>query len=107
MRMSPLKVLIIILDNPSSTFLAYAFALGDRGMCLWGYFRKVQLLRLYYNCIGGNQPVKDYEIQGTVTDPVINGQQQQGEFVKIILPTTDINFDFGIQLWLIPIYIRH
>ena len=66
-----------ITDNPSSTFLAYAFAPGDRVRFIKLFPKGVTTPPVLYNGIGGNQPVKDYEIQGTVTRTrVINGQQQ-------------------------------
>lgn len=37
----------------------------------------------------------DYEIVGQEVNPNINGLVQNGTFVKINLPDTDINFDFG------------
>ncbi len=79
-----------IKDKPSAKFLAYDFAPGDR----------IRFIKLYPSG-GSTLPVietdKDYEIQQQELDPIINGIQFQGQFLKIYLPTTDINFDFGIQ----------
>lgn len=36
----------------------------------------------------------DYQIVSTETDPLLNGVIQQGSFIKILLPTPDLNADF-------------
>jgi len=50
---------------------------------------------------------RDYEIQASLTDPFINGVLIEGQILKIPLPSTDSDFDFGGALWanyLIEIY---
>lgn len=74
-----------IKNNPSSSFLTYNFIGGDRIR----FFKKLSGLS---NPIYANQ---DFEIQQSVINPVINGITRIGQFVKIALPNTDINFDFG------------
>lgn len=76
-----------ITDNPSSKFLAYDFATGDRIRFIKNYINPGNPSFIYAN--------RDYEIQGQLIDPVINGTQEQGQFIKIYLPPTDSFFDFG------------
>ena len=42
-------------------------------------------------------PAKDYEILGVSTNPTINGILYSGRYVKILLPTTSLFFDFGVE----------
>lgn len=83
-----------IKENPSSGFLAYTFITGDR----------IRFIKLYPT--GGlTTPQlyssKDYEILGSLVDPSINGKQYEGQFIKILLPDTGADFDFGIQFHLL------
>jgi hypothetical protein len=72
-------------DNPGSP-LTYQFSAGDR----------ITFMKLFVGATGFVVTGKDFEIQGQVLDPIINGQQQLGQFVKILLPpTTPFIFDFG------------
>jgi hypothetical protein len=77
-------------DKPAAKFLAYDFAAGDR----------IRFIKLYPTG-GATTPQlytdKEYEIQQQVLNPMINGKQYQGQFLKIYLPDTDIAFDFGIE----------
>lgn len=90
-----------IKDNPSAAFLQYDFATNDR----------VRLVKLYPS--GGlstNQVYgdKDFTIVASVDNPIINGIQYTGQFIKINLPTTYTLFDFGIQSPLgVPIDYSH
>ena len=74
-----------IIDNPTSAHLAYSFAPNDR-------IRFLKVLSGSVNTIYTNQ---DFEIQGQVFSPTINGTVQEGQFLKIALPTTSSTFDFG------------
>lgn len=74
-----------IKDNPSSSFLAYDFSANDR-------IRFVKVLSGSVNTIYTNQ---DFDIQSQVFNPNINGTVQEGQFLKIALPTTSSTFDFG------------
>lgn len=72
-------------DNPGSP-LTYQFSSGDR----------INFMKLFVGSTGFVLTQKDFEIQGQVLDPIINGTQQTGQFVKIFLPpTTPFVFDFG------------
>lgn len=72
-------------DNPTSP-LTYQFSANDRIT-----FMKRFIGTVSWTVFTG----KDFEIQGQVLNPIINGVQQQGQFIKIFLPTTDPTFDFG------------
>ncbi len=88
-----------IKDNPSASFLAYDFSPNDR----------IKLIKLYPSG-GFTTPIvypgptvsesKDFAIVTSVINPIINGAQETGQFIKIALPTTDVNFNFGIQSFL-------
>lgn len=74
-----------VANNPGSP-LTYQFSAGDR----------ITFMKRFIGTIGftlGSS--RDYEIQGQVINPIINGAQQLGQFVKIFLPPTDLVFDFG------------
>lgn len=74
-------------NNPGSP-LAYGFTSGDRVR----FFKR-------YNGDGstaasfGNS--KDFEIVEAPTNPTINGEAKDGQFVKFILPSVGGAFDFG------------
>lgn len=74
--------------NPTSP-LSYSFTPNDR----------IRFIKLFNDDGSVNEIYtdKDFEIQGLLTNPVINGREQEGQFVKIILPTTDATFDFGTE----------
>lgn len=73
--------------NPGSP-LGYAFLAGDRIT----FFKRYNADNTTANLYGAT---KDFEIVASTTNPVINGQERTGQFIKIILPTTDGTFDFG------------
>lgn len=73
--------------NPQSP-LGYTFTAGDRITFFKRYNADTTTANLYGNS-------KDFEIVASVVDPVINGETRTGQFVKIILPSTDGAFDFG------------
>lgn len=78
-----------IRDKPSAAFLAYDFAPGDR----------IRFIKLYPTGLFAIPVIevdKDFEIQQQVLNPIINGVQYQGQFLKIFLPATDVAFNFGI-----------
>lgn len=68
--------------------LGYSFAAGDRIRFFKRYNGDGTTGALYANA-------KDFEIVASVLNPAINGQVRTGQFIKIILPPTDGNFDFG------------
>jgi len=74
-------------NNPGSP-LGYTFTSGDRIR----FFKRYNSDGTTANLYGAT---KDYEIVGSLIDPNINGDIKSGQFVKIILPTTDGAFDFG------------
>lgn len=74
-----------IRDNPSAKFLQYDFSPNDR-------IRFMKVLSGTVNTVYTNQ---DFEIQSQVLSPVINGEVQEGQYLKIALPTTTGTFDFG------------
>jgi hypothetical protein len=76
---------IYIKNNPSSAYLAYSSSANDR-------IRFLKVLSGTVNTIYTNQ---DFDIQGQVFNPLINGVTQEGQFLKIALPATTGTFDFG------------
>lgn len=76
-----------VVNNPGSP-LAYSFTTGDRIRFFKRYNGDGTTANLYGN-------TKDFEVVGSFIDPVVNGGVKSGQFVKIILPTTDGSFDFG------------
>lgn len=77
-------------QNPTSV-LSYDFINGDRikFVCL---FNNDKTINTNYD------NTRDYEIVGQIVNPNINGLVQEGQFVKIKLPSTTISFDFGNYL---------
>jgi hypothetical protein len=73
--------------NPG-TPLGYTFTAGDRIRFFKRFNVDGTTGALYANA-------KDYEIVASVSNPSINGVLRTGQFIKIILPSTDGNFDFG------------
>jgi hypothetical protein len=73
--------------NPGSP-LGYSFTSGDRIKFFKRFNSDGTTANLYGN-------TRDYEIVASTTNPTINGQLRTGQFVKIVLPPTDGNFDFG------------
>jgi len=71
-----------------TSVLSYDFVIGDR-IKFCGRYNNDKTVAMNY----GN--AHDYEIVGQEVNPNINGLVQNGTFVKINLPDTDINFDFG------------
>lgn len=71
-----------------TSVLSYDFLVGDR-IKFCALFNNDKTVAQDY----GN--LHDYEIVGQVVNPNINGLVQGGQFIKIKLPTTSINFDFG------------
>lgn len=76
-----------IAANPGSP-LGYSFTPGDRVTFIKRCNGDGTTANLYSN-------LKDFEIVSSVTNPVVNGQTKVGQFLKIILPSTDGTFDFG------------
>jgi hypothetical protein len=74
-----------IKENPSAKHLQYDFSAGDR-------IRFMKVLSGTTNTIYTTQ---DFEIQAQVLTPAISGVEQEGQFIKIVLPTTSGTFDFG------------
>lgn len=73
-----------IKETPSSSFLAYDFSNNDR-------------IRFVKKLSGTTQiyTSNDFDIQAQVINPTINGVIQDGQFLKISLPSTSGTFDFG------------
>jgi len=78
-----------IIVNPQSNFLAWDFTPGDRIR----FMRSMNAEEIYTN---GD---KDYEIIANLSSPYINGLLVEGQVLKIALPTTDGDFDFGGTDW--------
>lgn len=74
-------------SNPASP-LGYTFTSGDRIRFFKRYNGDGTTANLYGNS-------EDYEIVASPSDPAINGLTRTGQFVKIVLPSTDGTFDFG------------
>lgn len=80
---------IFVVNNPGSP-LAYSFTSGDRIR----FFKRINGDNSTANLYGNT---KDFEVVASLIDPVINGGVKSGQFIKIVLPSTDGNFDFGIN----------
>lgn len=72
-------------NNPSSSFLQYDVVAGDR-------IRFIKVLSGSVNTVYTNN---DFEVLSQNINPIINGIQRTGRFIKIALPTTSGTFDFG------------
>lgn len=83
-----IEALIAFATNNPGTPLGYSFTPGDRIR----FFRRINADNSTANLYG---TTKDFEIVSSVINPTINGQERTGQFVRIILPTTDGTFDFG------------
>ncbi len=73
-------------NNPTSP-LGYTFLANDRIRFVKRYNGDGTTANVYTN--------KDYEIVAAPENPTINGLPFTGQFIKIVLPTTDASFDFG------------
>jgi len=85
--------------NPQIKTIGYEFAPGDR----------IRFIKLYDNTGGTAQLYgsKDYEIIALLTDVELQGTLIKGGVLKIVLPPTDVTFDFGTAAfanYLIEIY---
>lgn len=76
-------------DNPASSFLTYSFTPGDRIRFIKAYPTGLFAIPIILTD-------KDFEIVGSVDNPIINGSLYDGQFIKIILPDTDVSFNFGM-----------
>lgn len=76
-----------VTNNPGSP-LGYSFTSGDRVR----FFKRYNADGTTANLYG---TTKDFEIVASVTGPTINGEVKSGQFIKILLPSTDGTFDFG------------
>lgn len=74
-----------ITENPTAAHLQYDFSAGDR-------IRFYKVLSGTVNTIYTSQ---DFEIQSQLLSPIINGEEEEGQWLKIVLPTTSGTFDFG------------
>jgi hypothetical protein len=84
--------------NPGGTpVVGYTFSQGDRIRFLINYPLNGSSVQM--------SPANDYQIVSVETDPVLNGIIQEGSFIKIIYPTTDISasFNFGFASGLTPL----
>lgn len=75
--------------NPGSP-LGYGFTQGDRVKFIKRYNADGSTANLYGD-------TKNFEVIASLTNPTINGEVKSGQFIKLILPTTDGDFDFGIS----------
>lgn len=73
--------------NNSASPLGYTFIANDRIRFVKRYNGDGTTANLYTN--------KDYEIVDSPQNPTVNGVAYTGQFIKIVLPTTDATFDFG------------
>lgn len=73
-----------IKKNPTSSHLAYSFSPSDRIR----FIKKISGTSQLYTD-------NDFEIQSEKINPIVNGVEQTGQFLKILLPTTGTTFDFG------------
>jgi len=78
---------VFVRDNPGSP-LGYSFTSGDRVRFFKRFNSDESTANLYGN-------TRDYEVVASLDNPTINGEVKSGQFVKIILPSTDGTFDFG------------
>lgn len=78
-----------VINNPGSP-LAYSYTAGDRIRFFKRYYPDGSTANLYGS-------VADFEVVGSFIDPIINGEVKEGQFVKLILPSTNGNFDFGVS----------
>lgn len=76
-----------VLNNPGSP-LGYSFSAGDRIK----FFKRDNQDGTTANIYGNT---KDFEVVASPIDPPVNGEVKVGQFIKIILPSTDGTFDFG------------
>lgn len=76
-----------VIANPGSP-LGYSFSAGDRVTFHKRFNPDNTTANLYGNS-------KDFEVVASITNPTINGEVKTGQFIKILLPTTDGTFDFG------------
>lgn len=74
--------------NPGSP-LGYGFTPGDRIR----FFKRYNADGSTANLYGDS---KNFEVVASLVNPTINGEVKSGQFVKLILPPTDGNFDFGV-----------
>lgn len=78
-----------VVNNPGSP-LSYSFSSGDRIR----FFKRINGDGSTANLYGNT---KDFEVVGSLIDPTINGDVKSGQFIKIILPDTNGDFDFGVN----------
>lgn len=78
-----------VLDNPTiGSQLTYGFTPNDRIRFIKRYATDGTTANIYAS--------NDFEIQASLINPIINGAQQQGQFLQIILPTNlSSSFNFG------------
>lgn len=74
-----------ISENPSAKHLQYDFSSGDR----------IRFMKVLSGAVNTVYTAQDFEIQAQVLSPVINGIEEEGQWLKIVLPTTSATFDFG------------
>lgn len=72
--------------NPQSP-LSYSFAPNDRIRFIKRFTASGGTANIYAD--------KDFEIVSQEINPTVNGVTYPGQYVKILLPTTDASFDFG------------
>ena len=75
------------IDQQASTpNVTYGFEIGDR----------IRFNAIYVPGVTTSYLTNDYSVVGEAIDPIVNGQQQQGRFVKILFPSSDITGTFNL-----------
>lgn len=74
-----------IQENPSASHLQYDYSSGDR----------IRFMKVLSGSVNTVYTQQDFEIQAQLLSPVINGIQEEGQWLKIVLPTTSSTFNFG------------
>lgn len=83
-----IESLRVFVTNNQGSPLGYSFTPGDRIK----FFKRFNPDGSTANLYGA---IKDFEVVGSLVNPVINGAVKDGQFIKIILPSVDGAFDFG------------
>jgi len=74
-----------IRENPGAKHLQYDFSPGDR----------IRFMKVLSGSVNTVYTTQDFEILSQVLSPIINGVAEEGQWLKIALPTVSGTFDFG------------
>lgn len=86
-----------IRENPSAKHLQYDYSQGDR----------IRFMKILSGTTNTVYTTQDFEIQSQVLSPIVNGVQEEGQFIKILLPAISGTFDFdsaNFQNYFIELY---